>query len=141
MTTCAFNGTSEYVMHGWNVAVCCMYMLKNYLLIHFSKKHSSICAMHTQSVPQTTSYMLPQHITIQWNPTYQSLTECSIHQGGLYIYKINKNKYSVVWNMKLRWLLTNNVGNKNPNFRVFLPPSSYNDDICEDIFLLEQNPT
>jgi len=74
--------------------------------------------------------------------------------------------------MKLRWLLTNNVGNKNPNFRVFLPPSSYNDDICKnlglttletkrlrgdlmkvftifkgyddickDIFLLEQNPT
>ena len=34
-------------VHGWNVAVCCMYMLKNYLLIHFSKKHSSICAMHT----------------------------------------------------------------------------------------------
>jgi len=26
--------------------------------------------------------------------------------------------------MKLPWLLTNNVENKNPNFRVFLPPFS-----------------
>ena len=37
--------------------------------------------------------MLSQYIIIQWNPTYESLIECSAHQAGLYIYKINKNKH------------------------------------------------
>jgi len=41
------------------------------------------------------SYMLPQYITIQWNPTYQSLTECSAHQAGLYFYKINKTNFQL----------------------------------------------
>ena len=57
-----------------------------------------------------------QHTTIQQNKTYQSLTGCSVPQAGLYIYKINKNRHNC---MKLPWLLTNNVGNKNPNFCVF----------------------
>ena len=45
LTACAFSSTSVYVMHDWNVY--CLYTLKNYLIIHFSGKHSSICVTRT----------------------------------------------------------------------------------------------
>jgi len=89
LTACAFNVMSGYIMHGPNVYY--IYMLKKLPTYSFTEKYIRICATPTPLCPTNNlvSYMLPQYI-IQWNPTYQSLTECSAHQAGLYIYKINK---------------------------------------------------
>ena len=102
VTACALNVMSGYIMHGPNI-----YMLKKLPTYSFTGKYIRICATPTPLCPTNNlvSYMLPQYIIIQWNPTYQSSTERSAHQAGLYIYKINKNKHLQVIIIMLLQLL------------------------------------